>query len=144
MGIVWSSALETGVRSIDLQHEELIGIINELDAARIAGSSQTLLDGVIQRLESYIIFHFRTEEAMMSGLRLAEKHASEHLQQHHNFVEQIAAIRAKVEGEYNGSMGELVDFLNTWLYEHILKTDRKLGALLNGQLAQSTPLLSQG
>jgi hemerythrin len=33
-------------------------------------------------------------------------------------------------------MSELVSFLNSWLYEHILKTDRKLGALLNGQLAQ--------
>lgn len=144
MGIVWSSALETGVRAIDLQHEELIGIINELDAAYSAGSSQTLLDGVMQRLESYMIFHFRTEEALMSGLRLAEKHTSEHRQQHHDFVGQVAAIRARVERECDGSMGELVDFLNTWLYEHILKADRKLGALLNGQLARSAQLPLQG
>jgi len=139
MRIVWSSKLETGIRSIDLQHEELIGMINELDAAHLAGSNRGLLNDVLQRLGSYVTFHFRTEEALMSGLPQAEKHASEHLHQHRLFVEQLAVMRARAEHEPDGATSQLVDFLNGWLYDHILKTDRQLGALLNGQLAQSRP-----
>lgn len=139
MRIVWSSKLETGIRSIDLQHEELIGMINELDEAHLAGDNQGLLNNVLQRLGSYVTFHFRTEEALMASLPQAEKYASEHLHQHRLFVEQLAAMRARAERESDGATSQLVDFLNGWLYDHILKTDRQLGALLNGQLTQSRP-----
>ncbi len=139
MRIVWSSELETGIRSIDLQHEELIGMINELDGAHLADTNQGLLKDVLQRLGSYVAFHFGTEEALMAGLPQAEEHAGEHLQQHRFFVEQLAVMRARAEGEADGATSQLVDFLNGWLYDHILKTDRQLGALLNGQLAQSRP-----
>ena len=137
MRIVWNSKLETGVRTIDLQHEELIGMINELDDAHIAGTSQAVRNDVLQRLGSYVTFHFRTEEGLMASLPQAEQHASEHRQQHRIFVEQLAAMRAKAERESASARNELVDFLNAWLYDHILKTDRQLGALLNGQLSQS-------
>ena len=62
--------------------------------------------------------------------------SSEHLQQHRLFIEQVGKLRAKAEHERDETMSELVSFLNSWLYQHILKTDRTLGALLNGQLAQ--------
>jgi len=135
MRIVWNSQLETGIRTIDLQHEELIGMINELDGAHLAGPNQGLLSDILQRLGSYVAFHFRTEEALMASLPQAEEHASEHLQQHRFFVEQLAVMRAMAEQEVDGATTQLVDFLNAWLYDHILKTDRKLGTLLNGQLA---------
>lgn len=140
MRIVWSSKLETGIRTIDLQHEELIGMINELDEAHRAGSNRSLLNDILQRLGSYVSFHFRTEEALMVGLPKTEKHASEHLHQHRLFVEQLAAMRLRAEGEFDGAINELADFLNSWLYDHILKTDRQLGVLLSGSLAQPRPL----
>ena len=119
MRIAWSRELETGIRTIDLQHEELIGMINELDDASLARRGQIVLEDVLQRLGNYVTFHFTTEEALMAL-----------------FIEQIGRLRAKAESERDETMSELVSFLNNWLYEHILKTDRKLGALLNGQLAQ--------
>ena len=136
MRIAWSRELETGIRTIDLQHEELIGMINELDDASLARREQIVLEDVLQRLGNYVTFHFNTEEALMAGLSQAESHAAEHLQQHRLFIEQIWKLRAEAEHERDETMSELVSFLNSWLYEHILKTDRKLGALLNGQLAQ--------
>jgi len=136
MRIAWSSELETGIRTIDLQHEELIEMINELDDASLARRGQIVLEDVLQRLGSYVTFHFTTEEALMAGLPQAESHAAEHRQQHRLFIEQVGKLRAKAEHERDETMSELVSFLNSWLYQHILKTDRKLGALLNGQLAQ--------
>lgn len=136
MRISWNKELETGIRTIDLQHEELIGIINELDDASLAQRGQSVMEDVLQRLGSYVRFHFTTEEALMAGLAQAEGHAAEHRQQHRLFIEQIGMLRAKAEREHDETISALVSFLNSWLYEHILKTDRKLGALLNGQLAQ--------
>ena len=84
-----------------------------------------MIGNLLQRLGSYVSFHFRTEEALMTGLPQAEKHASEHLHQHRLFVEQLAVMRARAEHESDGATSQLVDFLNGWLYDHILKTDRQ-------------------
>lgn len=135
MRITWSVELETGIRSIDLQHEELIEMINELDDAHLAGQSQHLLDDVLQRLGSYIAFHFSTEEALLNNLPGADGHAEEHRKQHRIFIEQVAALRQTAGHDARQAMNELVAYLNDWLYEHILKTDRQLGALLNGRTA---------
>lgn len=135
MRITWSAELETGIRAIDRQHEELIGMLNELDDAHRAGHSHDLLNGVLQRLDSYIAFHFSTEETLLSGQPGSERHAGEHRLQHRTFIEQVAALRQSAGHDGRQAMRELVAYLNGWLYEHILKTDRQLGALLNGRAA---------
>jgi hemerythrin len=136
MRFVWSAELETGVRSIDLQHEELIGMLNELQDAHAAGSAQTVLHDVLRRLDAYIVFHFATEEALMADLPAHEAHADTHLQQHRLFIEQVSALRQQALSDGPQAMGQLVDYLTGWLYDHILKTDRKLAALLNARAAQ--------
>lgn len=135
MRITWSTELETGIRAIDRQHEELIGMLNELDDAHLAGHSPHLLDDVLQRLAGYIAFHFSTEEALLTTLPESDAHAGEHLLQHRCFIEQIAALRQTAGRDGRQAMSELLAYLNGWLYEHILKTDRQLGALLNGRAA---------
>ncbi|MBS1131468.1 MAG: Hemerythrin cation binding region [Proteobacteria bacterium] len=137
MRIRWSSDLETGIRAIDLQHEELIGMLNELDAAYSGGCEQFVLESVLQRLGAYAEFHFGTEESLMATLPRSEQHAEEHLRQHRGFMEQLSRMRAASSQDAPQTMGILIDFLNQWLYEHILKSDRNLGALLNQKIANS-------
>lgn len=137
MRFVWSAELETGVRSIDRQHEELVGMLNELQDAHAAGSAQAVLNDVLRRLDAYIAFHFATEEALMADLPPQIAHAEEHLQQHRLFIEQVTQLRQQALNAAPETMGQLVDYLTDWLYEHILKTDRKLAALLNARVAQS-------
>ena len=118
-------------------------MFNELDAAYIAGGDQSILDDVMQRLGSYVVFHFGTEESLMTSLPRTEGHAEEHLRQHKNFIEQLAQMRVQAKQDGASTMLGLIDFLNEWLYEHILKTDRCLGILLNTQAAQSLELSSK-
>ena len=77
MRITWSTNLETGIRSIDLQHEELINMLNELDAAYSTGCDQAVLEDVLQRLGAYVVFHFGTEESLMASLPEATQHTEE-------------------------------------------------------------------
>ena len=135
MRIRWSSDLETGVRAIDRQHEELIGMLNELDAAHAGGCPQSVLDDVLQRLGTYVIFHFGTEEALMAGLPSQAEHARQHRQEHAAFVARLDEIRAQDHGDGQRTMEALIDYLNEWLYQHILKSDRELAALLNRKQA---------
>lgn len=137
MRITWSTELETGIRSIDLQHEELINMLNELDAAHATGCDQAVLEDVLQRLGAYVVFHFGTEESLMASLPRTAEHTDEHIRQHGKFIEQLTLMRSQANQDGPSTLGGLIDFLNEWLYEHILKTDRKLGALLNSQAANS-------
>ena len=137
MRFVWSAELETGVRAIDLQHEELVGMLNELQDAHAAGSAQAVLNDVLRRLDAYITFHFATEESLMADLPPQVAHAEAHLQQHRLFIEQVTQLRQQALNAGPETMGQLLDYLTGWLYEHILKTDRKLAALLNARVAQS-------
>ena len=135
MRIRWSSDLETGVRAIDRQHEELIGMLNELDAAHAGGCPQSVLDDVLQRLGTYVIFHFGTEEALMAGLPHNEAHARQHRHEHAGFIDKLAGLRAQAADNGRQTMEALIDYLNEWLYQHILKSDRELAALLNRKQA---------
>ena len=135
MRIRWSSDLETGVRAIDRQHEELIGMLNELDAAHAGGCPQSVLDDVLQRLGTYVIFHFGTEEALMAGLPHNEAHARQHRHEHAGFIDKLAGLRAQGADDGRQTMEALIDYLNEWLYQHILKSDRELAALLNRKQA---------
>jgi len=135
MRIRWSSDLETGVRAIDRQHEELIGMLNELDAAHAGGCPQSVLDDVLQRLGTYVIFHFGTEEALMAGLPHNEEHARQRRHEHAGFIDKLAGLRAQGADDGRQTMEALIDYLNEWLYQHILKSDRELAALLNRKQA---------
>ena len=135
MRIRWSSDLETGVRAIDRQHEELIGMLNELDAAHAGGCPQSVLDDVLQRLGTYVIFHFGTEEALMAGLPHNEEHARQHRHEHAGFIDKLTGLRAHAVDNGRQTMEALIDYLNEWLYQHILKSDRELAALLNRKQA---------
>lgn len=136
MRIKWSSELETGIRVIDLQHEELIGMLNELDAAHSTACNQVMLDDILQRLGAYVLFHFGTEESLMANSPVTAQHADEHLRQHGHFIEKLNLLLGQAEQDAPRTMGMLIDFLSEWLYEHILKTDRKLAALLTSQAAK--------
>ena len=144
MRISWNTNLETGIRSIDLQHRELIAMLNELDAAHNAGGNQSVLEDVMQRLGTYVVFHFATEASLMANLPHAEQHSQKHLRQHHDFIEQLHQFSTQAKQDGPLVTLAMIDFLNEWLYEHILKTDRALGALINHQTAKSLDLAEIG
>ncbi len=125
MPIAWTAALATGVRQIDLQHQELIDLINELDAAHVAGRQADALDGVLPRLAAYVLFHFGTEEALMAETDGAAAHAALHAREHRLFAERVVELRADP-----GDLAGFIDYLKGWLIGHIMKTDHDLAALI--------------
>lgn len=128
MPLKWSSAMATGVREIDLQHQELIQIVNDLTAAHRAGRSQQALAEVLPRLATYAMFHFGTEEAMMKSLMDGAGHFAAHVDEHRRFAERMDTLAARSPSAEE--LPELIAYLNAWLVEHIMRSDRKLGTLI--------------
>lgn len=129
--ISWGPQIAVGRPEIDAQHQKLIGIINNLHDGMATGKGKDVLGKSLAELEDYTRYHFGTEEALM------EKHAYNgaffHKQKHKEFVGQLAAIMADYKnGRLTVSM-ETMNFLRTWLTDHILGMDKKLSQFLSAQ-----------
>ena len=131
MRLLWNTDLATGVRQIDLQHQELIDLINELETAHEAGHDDAALVDVLPRLTSYAMFHFATEESLMSKTTENTPYVQHHLGEHRLFVDQLATLKKSIFGvDSMQTVETLLTYLKSWLREHILKTDKGLAKLL--------------
>lgn len=131
MRLLWNTDLATGVRQIDLQHQELIDLINELETAHEAGHNDVALADVLPRLTSYAMFHFATEESLMSKTTANTLYVQHHLGEHRLFVDQITSMKKSIDsGDSMQTVATLLEYLKSWLREHIMKTDKGLATLL--------------
>jgi hemerythrin-like metal-binding protein len=129
MNFVWNDALETGIRQIDCQHQELIDLINGFESAHQEGRGATMLEGMLANLMGYAKFHFSTEEHLMlrPGTRT---HATHHMAEHREFEERVKSMKANPSGDAAQDVTELIDYLKQWLLHHIMNTDMALAKSL--------------
>jgi hemerythrin len=131
--IIWNDSYLTGIDRIDEQHKVLVNTLNEANARLALSVTRDLLEQITRDLLSYAIYHFETEETLMQeydylGLSAAdeEKHRSEH----RSFSQQVVALRAGLRDGRLVTREELLSFLNNWLVNHILFTDKRFGEFL--------------
>jgi hemerythrin-like metal-binding protein len=121
--IVWTEEFSLGVEKLDQQHRELFSIVNELIENQDATATSELLEDVLFRVCGYAAYHFRTEERVMKeyGYPGYASQVSEH-----------AAFRVKAAGfcadaiagkNESGLLGEMLEYLHNWLFNHILESD---------------------
>ncbi len=133
MRIQWSAQLATGIRTIDLQHEELVEIINDFDRARTDGDTADNVDRLLERLSAYVLFHFGTEEALLDGNPRLAQHAATHRREHCTFSERVAAFKGAAADDRAAVMAQLGDYLANWIVAHIMHTDQEMARLLGAQ-----------
>jgi hemerythrin-like metal-binding protein len=127
----WSDDLSVGVAEIDGQHRYLIEIINDLFKAMQAGKGHEAVGAVLDQLIEYTGFHFKTEERLMKTYRYA--HPVFHLQEHEKLVDKILSLQADYKAGKAGVSMSTLKFLKAWLYDHILKVDKRFARFLNSQ-----------
>lgn len=136
---VWSSRFETGIREVDLQHANLVRMVNSLSQLAVEGTTRKGLLHLLDELQDYAIYHFRTEEELMHSHQLEADFISSHIQAHNALAEQMRNVRKQTEGE-NASIpaiiAGLLPYLMKWLLFHVLGTDmrmaREIAALETG------------
>ena len=132
----WKRSYEIGINEIDMQHRQLVGIVNELFDAMKEGKGAAIVDEILDKLIDYVQLHFSTEEHYMQthyypGL---EEHERQHLDMTKHVVELITMKRT---GK-GVNAPDLMNFLQEWLVDHISVEDKKFGDFLKMRWAPIT------
>ncbi len=126
----WSSALSVGIESIDRQHKRLIDLINRLSKAVINHGDRQAAGRILDELIDYATVHFRTEEELFDRYGYAE--GKQHREVHEKLASRIIAYRNEFRQGAELEIS-LLEFLKSWLVEHIMQTDKRYSAFLRGQ-----------
>ncbi len=121
--ISWSEKYSVNNFLIDAQHKKLVSIINRLHAAMKEGKAKNILEFILDDLIMYTKEHFRTEERMMMNANYPG--LKEHSQEHEKLTEKVIDFQKLfIEGKALITM-DLMNFLKSWLINHIEGTDKK-------------------
>jgi hemerythrin-like metal-binding protein len=121
--IFWNEVPHIGIDEIDVQHKQLVNIINELCDIRPSQNSQAAFNGILSRLIDYAEYHFDFEEELMNQLNYSK--LEEHKAEHQKFRNQIKEIQESQTEERFHIEDKLMIFLEDWFTEHILNEDMK-------------------
>ncbi|MBF0187921.1 MAG: bacteriohemerythrin [Magnetococcales bacterium] len=129
--LFWREEYMTGIAEIDDQHKILVHALNEASEKLTGDFHLSTMEKIVNDLLSYAIYHFETEEELMEeyGYEMESDEAYRtHLKQHRSFSSRVVEIHEGLKIGTPVPAVQLLDFLNQWLVNHILNTDKKLGA----------------
>lgn len=121
----------TGIELIDKEHTRLFELAEETYEVLQDEFSQDKamrITHLVSELINYTRTHFSHEEAYQKSINYP--YIAEHAAQHRQFEDSLASldldeIENDLEGQ-NEMVQNLLDFLNNWLINHILKVDMLL------------------
>ena len=117
----WKDCYSTGIPVIDGQHKLLLSYINKLHTGVQNGCHKTLLFEILDDLTGYAFTHFATEE--MYFTRTAYPLTAKHIEEHQQFRQTVTQLRdAVLDGKAFIDIA-LLEYLKTWLVEHIQRID---------------------
>jgi hemerythrin len=132
MAFAWSDDLTVGVTEIDAQHKELIVRVNKLLEATTQGRGRAELGETVGFLGSYVVTHFRDEEAYMR--KIAYPGLVPQQAEHKQFLGEFAGLRARLAAD--GATSELAIIIQrqvcSWLVRHINGSDKQIGKFARG------------
>jgi len=123
LGYQWKEKYSVGVQSIDNQHKEIFRLLDKLFEALKSGQAAQTTIRIIAELENYAVIHFHKEKFFFRQFNYTG--SAEHLQEHKQFIEKVASIKADAKSGKLASSFELINFLKTWIDHHILVVDMK-------------------
>ncbi|OUS32055.1 hemerythrin [Thalassotalea sp. 42_200_T64] len=125
----WKSEYSVGVKSLDLDHQKLITLLNQFNTAYDYDMGCDFEHQSLKELIEYTRYHFTREEQMMSDSGYPDLEA--HKLQHQIMIEKIKEIEQKYEQVGHDAFEEVSKFLSDWLINHINGTDKQYTAHLN-------------
>ncbi|MDT8407300.1 MAG: diguanylate cyclase [Methylococcales bacterium] len=129
--IPWHDHFNTGIPSIDEQHQQLVKLLNQLSLYLLYPDQVLHLEPIFNQLTEYALFHFQEEEAIWTQVFGNDTWLSEHQVIHNQFIDKIKALRNQHATCSDAEeIQEIVAFLTHWLAFHILETDRRMASVV--------------
>lgn len=123
MPLDWKQEYSVKVEEIDNQHKILVSIIADLMTAINEKKIHSQVEDILSRLIEFAEEHFFTEEKYFKKFNYEK--AKEHVTEHEKFKETIKDFNKRFEKNEIEISFELIDFLEDWLLDHLLKQDQK-------------------
>lgn len=115
-----------GVEHIDEQHKKLFELADKAYKLLKDDFSIDKYDKIVEllrELKEYTIFHFKSEEEYMESI--GYKRLFTQKIEHDNFIKALENVDYNaIDAKQDESLVKILNFLNDWLIEHILKTDK--------------------
>lgn len=125
----WKPDYSVSISRFDAEHKKLLSLADNLHHAMRDGRGRLVLEAMLKELVSYTRTHFAGEEELLArnGYPDLEQHRREHqalLKRVDDFVKDFEAGHLQISIE-------LMDFLQNWITNHILNTDKNYSDYLN-------------
>ncbi len=121
--ISWSDKYSVNNFLLDAQHKKSISIINRLHSSMKEGRAKNIMEIILDDLVLYTNEHFRTEERMMMSANFPGLKG--HKVEHEKLTNKVIDSQSRfLKNEALISM-DLMNFLESWLINHIEGTDKK-------------------
>jgi hemerythrin-like metal-binding protein len=121
--INWKNEFSVGVKEMDEQHKKLLGMINRLVEEQHTLTDPKTIAELLTEMTDYAQVHFRAEEYLMAEYGYDQLDRQE--RQHQEFIDKTVSFYSATDLGPNILSVALLDFLGTWLINHILKEDMK-------------------
>lgn len=124
---VWKDDYNTGIDEIDTQHRQLFKLgsqIFDLVSLDDGFDHYDEIINILNDLREYTIYHFDFEEKYM--LSIGYEDFDSHKDLHDKLIDRISNIETKdIDSDQKSISLNLLDFIATWIGNHILKEDFK-------------------
>ena len=131
MALIWNNTFTVGVQEFDEHHRKLMGMLTQLSEAMRVGKGKDAVGAILTSLIAYTRSHFDAEERALSKYGYPELAA--HKQEHDNLTRKVLDFQQDYAQSRVGLSIPLMTFLENWLKDHILGTDKGYGPFLNGK-----------
>lgn len=122
--IKWKEEFSVGVAAVDLEHRELIQLINRLDTDMLEYATKKTVVQSLGEIYARISAHFALEEKIMRDA--AYEGYATHKQDHESLLDELLDIIDSVDDAGRYDRAALSRRLESWFSDHFQTHDAKL------------------
>ena len=116
---------------MDVQHQKLIELINELYKVLRKEESSESIKEVLEEMTKYAEKHLQVEEAFLETNNYPD--FANHIAIHQSYKEKLKMLMAESKEEYGEAVKDTYTFLRQWWLGHIVAEDKKYGEFLKSK-----------
>ena len=127
----WNDTFLTGIPEIDVQHRQLVNLINLLADSLIIKLAAPELDKIFNELTDYAAYHFQTEERIWHKYLGGDALEEAHNRIHNSFIHEVQRLKNSEDVRGNEvAVENVLVFLTNWLAFHILDSDKRMAMVV--------------
>jgi hemerythrin len=129
--IKWRESYETGIRSMDVQHQKLIELINKLYKVLRRDESSELIQEVLVEMTQYAEKHLHEEEGILKANSYPD--FADHIAIHQGYRDTLKTLLTESKKGNGTAVQDTYAFLRQWWMGHIVTEDKKYGEFLKSK-----------